>query len=104
VDEIRAGQIVLFYLFDVSDTIDLPQISRMIGGTTAARLQPKQPTPAYIQYDKPPLSFEGDVVGLERCGRLPAARPPVRIRAWCRSRWRGRSAGCGAIWSASARR
>ena len=75
-DEIRAGQIVLFYLFDVSDTIDLPQISRMIGGTTAARLQPKQPTPAYIQYDKPPLSFEGDVVGLDD---VDGFRPRVRL-------------------------
>ena len=75
-DEIRAGQIVLFYLFDVSDTIDLPQIARMIGGTTAARLQPKQPTPPYIQYDKPPLSFEGDVVGLDD---VDGFRPRVRL-------------------------
>jgi len=76
VDEIRAGQIVLFYLFDVSDTIDLPQIARMIGGTTAARLQPKQPTPPYIQYDRPPLSFEGDVVGLDDVDDF---RPRVRL-------------------------
>ena len=62
--DIRTGQIVLFYLFDVADTIDLQVISRLIGGATAAKLLPKQATPPYVQYDKPPLSFEGEVVGL----------------------------------------
>ena len=62
--DIRAGQIVLFYLFDVANTIDLQVISRLIGGATAAKLLPKQATPPYIQYDKPPLSFDGEVVGL----------------------------------------
>ena len=36
--DIRAGQIVLFYLFDVANTIDLQVISRLIGGATAAKL------------------------------------------------------------------
>ena len=62
--DIRAGQIVLFYLFDVANTIDLQVISRLIGGATAAKLLPKQATPPYVQYDKPPLSFDGEVVGL----------------------------------------
>ena len=64
VSDIRAGQIALFYLFDVSDTIDLPTIGRLIGGTTAAKLLPKQVTPPYVQYDRPPLSFDGDVIGI----------------------------------------
>jgi hypothetical protein len=76
VDDIRSGQIVLFYLFDVSDTIDLQVISQLIGGTTAAKLAPKQATPAYIQYDKPPLSFEGDVVGLDE---VDGFKPRVRL-------------------------
>ena len=74
--EIRSGQIVLFYLFDVADTIDLQVISRMIGGTTAAKLSPKQATPAYIQYDKPPVSFEGEVVGL---ADVEGFKPRVRL-------------------------
>ena len=74
--EIRSGQIVLFYLFDVADTIDLQVISRTIGGTTAAKLAPKQATPAYIQYDKPPLSFEGEVVGLDE---VDGFKPRVRL-------------------------
>jgi hypothetical protein len=65
VAEIRAGSIILFYLFDVAETVDLQKIPGLIGGPTAsARLQPKQPTPAYVQYDKPPVSFDGEVVGI----------------------------------------
>ena len=63
--EIRAGQIVAFYLFDVAETIDLRAIPALVGGsTTAARLAPKPATPAYVQYDKPPVSFDGRAVGL----------------------------------------
>ena len=76
VDEIRAGQIVLFYLFDVADSIDLQTIPRLIGGTTAAKLLPKQPTPAYVQYDNPPLSVDGEAVGLSE---VEGFRPRVRL-------------------------
>jgi hypothetical protein len=76
VTDIRAGQIVLFYLFDVADTIDLPTIARTIGSTTAARFSPKQATPAYVQYDRPPLSFDGDVIGLRD---VDCFRPRVRL-------------------------
>ena len=74
--DVRAGQIVLFYLFDVSDTIDLPMIGRLIGRTTAAKLLPKQATPAYVQYDRPPLSFDGEVVGIDD---VEGFRPRVRL-------------------------
>jgi len=63
--EIRSAQIVLFYLFDVAETVDLPAIPALIGGpAVAARLAPKPATPAYVQYDKPPLSFDGETVGV----------------------------------------
>jgi hypothetical protein len=63
--DIRAGQIVAFYLFDVAETIDLPSVPARVGGlTTAARLAPKPATPAYVQYDKPPVSFGGSAIGL----------------------------------------
>lgn len=64
-DRIRAGQIVLFYLFDVAETVDLTAIPALIAGPTVpAKLAPKQATPSYVQYDKPPLSFDGEAVGL----------------------------------------
>src|SRR6266700_2284100 len=75
---IRAGQIVAFYLFDVAETIDLPAIPALVGGpAVAARLAPKPATPAYVQYDKPPLSFEGHVIG---ASELDGFR--VRFRAY----------------------
>src|SRR5262245_3464609 len=58
--QITAGQIVAFYLFDVAETIDLSVLSTLVGSSAvSARLAPKPATPAYVQYDKPPVSFEG---------------------------------------------
>ncbi len=76
--EIHAGRIVLFYLFDVSETIDLQAVPALVGGpAVAAKLVPKSPSPAYFQYDKPPLSFDGDVIGI---GEVEGFRP--RFRAY----------------------
>jgi hypothetical protein len=62
--EIREAQVVLYYLFDVAETIDLALIQQLIAGpATEVRLAPRQPTPAYVQYDKPPVSFDGSAVG-----------------------------------------
>ena len=64
-ETIREGQIVLFYLFDVAEAVDLTAIPALIDApTVAAKLAPKQATPPYVQYDKPPLSFDGEAVGL----------------------------------------
>jgi hypothetical protein len=66
VDDSCAGQIVAFYLFDIAETIDLAQVSGLVGAPgVAARLTPKPTTPAYVQYDKPPLSFDGEALGLQ---------------------------------------
>src|SRR5689334_18364764 len=74
---IRSAQIQLFYLFDVAETIDLAAIPTLIAGpAVAARLAPKPATPAYVQYDKPPLSFDGEVVGV---GELDGFRVRVRV-------------------------
>src|SRR5919201_494810 len=62
--QIRSAQIVAFYLFDVAETVNLQAIPALVGGpAVAARLTPKATTPPYVQYDKPPLSFDGDLVG-----------------------------------------
>jgi hypothetical protein len=62
--EIRSGELIAFYLFDVAQTFNLQAVPGLIGGpAVAARLAPKPTTPPYIQYDKPPLSFDGDLVG-----------------------------------------
>ena len=62
---IRAAEIVAFYLFDVADSIDLPAVPPLVDGQpVAARLSPKTATPSYVQYEKPPLSFDGEAVGV----------------------------------------
>ena len=76
--QIRAGQIVAFYLFDIAETIDLQALPALVGGlTTAARLAPKPPTPAYVQYDKPPVSFDGSAIGVPDLDGFQ-----VRLRAY----------------------
>ncbi len=61
---IRRAQTVALYLFDVAETVNLDRIPALIGGSAvAARLTPKPPTPAYMQYEKAPLTFDGDAIG-----------------------------------------
>jgi hypothetical protein len=75
--EIRVAQIVLFYLFDVAETVDLQAVPRLISApAVAARLAPKPATPAYIQYENPPLSFDGEAVGIRE---LDSFRVRVRL-------------------------
>src|SRR4029077_7853481 len=77
VADIRVGQVVAFYLFDVAESVDLSAAPALIGGPTVpARLAPKPATPAYVQYDKPPLSFEGEAVGI---AELEGFRLRVRV-------------------------
>jgi hypothetical protein len=63
VPPITTGQIVAFYLFDVAESIDLAAIAALVGSSAvAARLAPKPATPAYVQYENPPVSFDGAAV------------------------------------------
>jgi len=62
--EIRAGTLTALYLFDVSESIDLVRLRDVLGTGSAARLAPKTPTPAYVQYQVPPLVIEGDTIGV----------------------------------------
>jgi hypothetical protein len=61
--QIRVGHLYAFFLFDVAETIDLAAVPRLVPAPTEpARLAPKPATPSYIQYEKPPLSFDGAAV------------------------------------------
>jgi hypothetical protein len=74
---IRDAHIFAFYLFDVAETIDLAAIPNLIAGpAVAARLAPRPATPAYVQYDKPPLSFDGEAVGV---AEIDSFRPRIRV-------------------------
>jgi hypothetical protein len=77
VSEIRAAHIVAFYLFDVAGSADLSAVPPLVGGPAIpARLAPKPATPAYVQYEKPPLSFDGEAVG---CGTIDEFRVRFRV-------------------------
>jgi hypothetical protein len=77
VSEIRAAHIAAFYLSDVAESADLSAVPPLVGGPAVpARLAPKPATPAYVQYDKPPLSFDGEAVG---CSAVDEFRVRFRV-------------------------
>jgi hypothetical protein len=60
---IAAGHITAVYLFDVAEEIDLAAVPRLLAAQPApARLSPKPATPAYVQYQAPPLVVDGEAV------------------------------------------
>jgi hypothetical protein len=59
-----SGSIVVLYLFDLAEAIDLPAVSALVGHSVEARLAPKPATPSYVQYVKPPLVLEAESVGV----------------------------------------
>jgi hypothetical protein len=61
---IRDGHLTAFYLFDVAEAISLDRIASIVGqAASPAKLSPKPATPPYVQYQQPPLSFDGSVIG-----------------------------------------
>jgi hypothetical protein len=62
---IRAGAVSAFYLFDIADEIDLAGVPRALQTEPArARLEPKPYTPAYLQYQTPPLVIDAEALDL----------------------------------------
>lgn len=60
-EQIKAGQIRAYYLFDVADAIELPQLSQALKvGTGQARLLPKPPSPSYVQFQPLPVTVSGE--------------------------------------------
>lgn len=75
--QINTAQIVAFYLFDAAESANLQGVpARIAGSTVPARLLPKPATPSYVQYGKPPLSFEGEAVGV---AEVEGFRTRVRV-------------------------
>ncbi|HYU79169.1 MAG TPA: hypothetical protein VEK56_09295 [Vicinamibacterales bacterium] len=63
------GQVNVFYLFDVSESLDLTRATALLDvPSERARLRPKPAIPAYVKYQIPPLQVEGEALaagGLE---------------------------------------
>jgi hypothetical protein len=71
------GYITAFFLFDVADAIDLQRVRTEIDATVAARLTTKPAAPPYLQYQQPPLTLDGTVIG---AGEVDGCR--VRFKAF----------------------
>ena len=58
------GYVTAFFLFDVADAIDLTRVRELVDSTVPARLATRPSTPTYLQYQQPPLTFDGAAMGL----------------------------------------
>ena len=75
--ETCAGQVVAFYLFDIAERTDLDRVPALLGAAgIPARLVPKPTTPPYVQYETPPLSFDGETLGVSD---ISGFTPRVRL-------------------------
>jgi hypothetical protein len=59
-----AGQVTALFLYEAAEVIDLPAVSRLIAPSAQARFSPKTTTPSYVQYRQPPVTIDGDALGL----------------------------------------
>jgi hypothetical protein len=65
VSQIKSGAIHAFYLFDVSDGIDLSAVRAQFGDrATSATLADKAPGPPRVRYVQPPVIIDGAVAGV----------------------------------------
>jgi hypothetical protein len=87
--DITAGQVTALFLYEAAEVIDLPAVARLIAPTAQARLSTKAATPSYVQYREPPLTIDGDAIGLsDAMGFDPPQsrlrRDPVALCDRCR--------------------
>ena len=75
---IRDGHLTAFYLFEVADAVALDRVAGILGqAASPAKLSPKPATPAYVQYQQPPLTFDGAVFDVSEIRGLR-----VRVRVY----------------------
>jgi hypothetical protein len=75
---IRTGHLVLFYAYDVAEAAAFDRLRDVLGqAASPARLAPKPPAPPYVQYQQPPLTFDGGLIGVPDVAGLQ-----VRLRVY----------------------
>ena len=75
--DVPLGHVTAFFLFDVSNAIDLQRLRSEIEASVSTRLATKPATPTYLQYQQPPLTLDGAVIG---AGEVNGCR--VRFKAF----------------------
>ncbi|MGH9315307.1 MAG: hypothetical protein ACRD09_15910 [Vicinamibacterales bacterium] len=72
--QIESGQVVAFFLFDVSESIRLEELRSLAGlGTTSTRFTTRVAAPAYVQYQPPPVTLSGAALGMKTIEGFKAA-------------------------------
>jgi hypothetical protein len=66
--EILRGQVVGLYLFDIAEAIDLQRAAAVVSTSVRGKFSSKPSTPPYVQYQQPPLLFEGGAVDIPSIG------------------------------------
>jgi hypothetical protein len=61
---IRSGTLTALFLYDVAEAARLGDVGTAVASAVPARLAPRPDTPAYIQYVQPPLTIDGEALGL----------------------------------------
>ena len=74
---IASGWLTALFLYDVAEAIDLSTVNNLIGPTTASRVGPRPPVPAYIQYARPPITIDAHAAQL-----APTADWQVRFKVF----------------------
>jgi hypothetical protein len=60
-----SGQVTKFFIFDVAESFDLAALRTLSPSPVPARVASrKPPTPSYVQYRHPPVSFDGTSIGV----------------------------------------
>jgi hypothetical protein len=71
---IEAGQVVAFFLFDVSEGIRLERVRSLTGlGTTSSRFTTRAGAPSYVEYQPPPVALSGQALGMQTIDGFKAA-------------------------------
>ena len=74
---IRTGQITVFFLFDVAESVVLDRLGALLSGAAEpARFAPKQAMPSYVRYATAPLQIEGESLG---CAHLQGFQVRVKV-------------------------
>src|SRR5919106_3866589 len=62
---IESGSVTAFFLFDISETIQLDK-ARTLAGSSArdTRFTTRIAAPVYVQYKPPPIAISGDAIGV----------------------------------------
>ena len=63
-----SGSVTVFFLYDVAEAIDLATVRGMVSATASVQIAPKTQSPPYVQYAHPPISIDGQAVGIPDVG------------------------------------